>query len=122
MLLRSGDGTWRVRPLRNALQSRTSYAFDSREWLGVLQEAEARGEHLAWIFHSHVDTGAYFSAEDRHQAAPGGEPLLPGVGYLVIAVHSGCVKDTGIFWWECGGFRERPFSRAFKSSQPLEFP
>ena len=95
-------------PVRFPRTSRTAYAFEPREWLGVLMEAEARGEHVACVFHSHVDSGADFSDEDRHQAAPDGHPLLPGVSYLVIAIHSGCVRDAKIFWWECGFFQGRP--------------
>jgi hypothetical protein len=54
-----------------------------------------------------VDTGADFSDEDRHHATPEGQSLLPGVGHLVMAVHSGYVRDMKIFWWECGEFQER---------------
>jgi proteasome lid subunit RPN8/RPN11 len=110
VLLRAGEGgPWRVRPLRNTSRSpRTSYRFEPREWLGVLMEAEARGEQVACVFHSHVDTEATFSDEDRHQAAPGGQPLLPGVSYLVMAVHSGCVGDVRIFRWEHKEFQGSP--------------
>lgn len=136
VLLRTGEsGPWRVRPLRNVQDelhardpvrfprtSRTAYSFDPREWLGVLLEAEARGEHVACVFHSHVDSGAEFSDEDRRQAAPDGDPLLPGVSYLVMAIHSGCVSDVKIFWWECGNFRERQLLLDFEPVQPLEIP
>lgn len=122
VLLRSAEGgAWRVRPLRNAQDelhgrdpvrfprtSRTAFAFEPREWLGVLLEADARGEHVACVFHSHVDTGADFSDEDRRLAAPEGEPLLPGASHLVMAVHSGYVRDMKIFWWERGEFQGRP--------------
>ncbi|HYO52540.1 M67 family metallopeptidase [Archangium sp.] len=136
VLLRAGEGgPWRVRPLRNAYDelhagdpvrfprtSRTAYAFEPREWLGVLLEAEARGEHVACVFHSHVDCGADFSGEDRHQAAPDGHPLLPGVSYLVMAIHSGCVRDSRIFWWDYGIFQGRRVSLDLKSLHPLEIP
>ncbi len=135
VLLRAGaGGAWRVRPLRNAYDehharepvrfprtSRTAYLFDPREWLAVLTEAEARGEQVACVFHSHVDAGAYFSDEDRRMAAPDGLPLIPGVSYLVMAVHSGCVSEAGIFWWRCGEFLERRVSRELLTRQPLEF-
>lgn len=122
VLLRAGEGgPWRVRPLRNACDalhtSHTAYAFDPREWLGVLLDAETRGEHVACVFHSHVDRGAYFSDEDRRQAAPDGQPLIPSVAYLVFSVHSGCVRDARIFWWKCGEFQDRRVSRDSLSSQ-----
>lgn len=136
VLLRAGQGgAWRVRSLRNAQDelhardpvrfprtSRTAFSFEPREWLGVLLEAEARGEHVACVFHSHVDTGADFSDEDRRQAAPDGHPLLPGVCHLVMAVHSGYVRDMEIFWWECGEFLGRPVLPRFEKPQPLEIP
>jgi [CysO sulfur-carrier protein]-S-L-cysteine hydrolase len=122
VLLRAGEGgPWRIRPLRNTSRApRTSYLFEPREWLGVLMEAETRGEQVACVFHSHVDTDATFSDEDRRQAAPGGQPLLPGVSYLVMAVHSGYVREARIFWWEHKEFQESPVSWTLPGCQPLE--
>ncbi len=114
VLLRdTARGTWRVRPLRNAYdepRARTAWCFEPREWLGVLQEADARGERIACVYHSHVETGAYLSAEDRRQAAPEGEPLLPGASYLVVAVRGGRAREAGLFWWELEDFQGRPVS------------
>jgi proteasome lid subunit RPN8/RPN11 len=102
--------------------SRTAYAFEPREWLGVLLEAEAGGEHVACVFHSHVDTSADFSDEDRHQAAPDGQPLLPSVFYLVMALHSGRVREVKIFWWNCGFFQGRLLLLDFKTDPLMEIP
>lgn len=113
VVLRQGTrGPWRCRPLRNARAARDAYAFDPAEWLGVLREADARGEQLMWVFHSHVsgDGDAGFSREDRRQAAPGGEPLLPGVSYLVMALRHGRVTARRLFRWEGKDF------------QPVEIP
>jgi proteasome lid subunit RPN8/RPN11 len=98
-----------------------AYSFDPREWLAVLTEADARGEHVACVFHSHVDTAACFSDEDRRQAAPEGQLLIPGAAYLVMSVHSGCVSAVGIFWWECGEFRGRPVLPDSWKRQPTDF-
>lgn len=124
VLLRAGEGgAWRVRPLRNVSGApRTTYAFEPREWLGVLLEAEARGEQVVCVFHSHVDADATFSDEDRRHAAPDGQPLLPGASYLVMAVHSGCVRDMKIFWWSCGNFQESHVLLDSLQLQPLEIP
>jgi [CysO sulfur-carrier protein]-S-L-cysteine hydrolase len=122
VLLRQGArGPWRCRPLRNVQDdlhaqdarrfprtSRDAYAFDPREWLGVLLEAERRGEDVVCVFHSHVEGPADFSPEDRRQAAPTGQPLLPGVSYLVVAIHSGCASQAALFGWEDGRFRRWP--------------
>jgi molybdopterin-synthase adenylyltransferase len=124
VLLRHPErGTWRVRPLRNAYDehhakeptlyphtSRTAWLFDPLEWLTVLRETDARGEQLACVYHSHADTGAYLSDEDRHHAAPGGELLLPGVSYLVVAVHGGTAREARLYWRGLECFQERRVS------------
>ncbi len=117
LLLR--EGRWRVRrmsnaydryhaidPLRFPRTSRTAYLFDPKEWLQLLTEADANGEQIACVYHSHVDAGAYFSAEDRAMAAPDGEPVLPSTAYLVVSVVAGNTKAARLFWWENGDFRE----------------
>jgi len=120
VLMRSNaTGRWRVVPMRNAYDeyrvrdpgrfprtSRTAYVFDSREQLRVWEDAEAAGETVACIFHSHTDVGAYFSGEDRAMAAPEGQPLWPGMTYLVVAIDSGKATDARCYWWEGKGFRE----------------
>ncbi|HVE86396.1 MAG TPA: M67 family metallopeptidase [Myxococcales bacterium] len=112
-------GPVRVRPMENAYDryhaqdpeafprtSRTAYHLDPRELLAVFREADDRGEALACIFHSHADAGAYFSAMDRTLAAPDGEPLYPGVGYLVVAVDQGRATAARLYRFEAGDFRE----------------
>ena len=112
---------WRVRPITNAYDryhaldpvrfprtSRTAYYFEPREWLLVSQEADARGERVACVFHSHANGIADFSAEDRAQAAPAGLPVLPGVSYLVVAVEGGRATRARLFWWQEEDFRDRP--------------
>ena len=86
--------------------SRTAYLFDPREWLGVSESADESSERVIAIVHSHVDVGAYFSAEDLLSAAPEGEPLLPGVHYLVVAINSGRATDAKSFSWQQAEFRE----------------
>ncbi|MFP2934520.1 Mov34/MPN/PAD-1 family protein [Pyxidicoccus sp. 3LG] len=106
VILRVGDtGPWRVRPLRNASpRPGTAYAFAPEEWLAVCLEADARGERVVCVFHSHVDAPATFSREDLVQAAPAGEPLLPGVSYLIVSVHRGCVICVSAYGWTGAGF------------------
>jgi proteasome lid subunit RPN8/RPN11 len=121
ILFVNSAGEWRTLPMANAYDayhakdplrfprtSRTAYAFDSRDWLKVCEEADQSGEQIGCIFHSHVDVGAYFSAEDRAMAAPDNEPLLPGVAYLVVAVDEGKASAIRLFWWDRGAFQEKP--------------
>ena len=110
---------WRVRPMPNVYDryhatdplrfprtSHTAYLFDPKEWLQLSTEADESGEKIACVYHSHVDAGAYFSAEDRSMAAPDGEPVLPSTAYLVISVGAGKAADAKLFLWESGDFRE----------------
>jgi len=124
VLLRSGaSGAWRLRIMRNAYDdlhaldpeawprsSHTAYAFAPREWLDVLREADSRGERVACVFHSHVDTTAYLSAEDKRWAAPGGQPLIPEAGWLVVSVYGGQAREAILSWWHESGFTEIPVS------------
>lgn len=119
LVLRGKDGTLRVRPMENAYDryhakdpvtfprtSRTAYRFDSKEFLAVSREADEKGEEVSCIFHSHADVGAYFSAEDRAMAAPDGEPLMPGVAYLVVAIDQGRATAARVYRWNSGDFAE----------------
>jgi [CysO sulfur-carrier protein]-S-L-cysteine hydrolase len=125
LILRGPTG-FRIHPMQNAYDryhavdperfprtSRTAYLFDPKEHLRISEEADARREQIACVFHSHCDVGAYFSQEDRQMAAPDGEPLWPGVSYLVVAVDQGVPTAAKLFWWEKGAFLERdvPLSR-----------
>ncbi len=88
--------------------NRTAYELDALQFLDLLQAAEAQGESLELIFHSHCDVGAYFSAEDVRAAAPGGTPQYPSVAYLVVDVQQGRATGSKIFVWEGGQFVEKP--------------
>lgn len=93
-------------PRRFSRSARTAYHFSPKEWLQVNLAAEAAGEEVACVYHSHVDVGSYFSDEDAAMAAPEGEPLLPGVQYLVLAVNSGKAQGARLFGWKGTCFRE----------------
>lgn len=122
VILRAGpSGPWRIRPMANAYDrhhaadpvrfphsSRTAYLFEPREWLTLHLEADARGERVVCVFHSHVNGTAQLSAEDMAQALAGGQPLLPGVSYLVVAMWDGCAAEARLFTWRNGEFRARP--------------
>ena len=114
VLLRTAAGAWRARPLRNALGARTAYAFAPSEWLAVLQDADARAERVAGVFHSHVDTPADFSDEDRRQAMTDEGPVWAEVFHLVVAVRAGRAVEARRFDWNGREFagRELPWPPA----------
>jgi proteasome lid subunit RPN8/RPN11 len=57
------------------------------------------------IYHSHVEVGAYFSAEDVRAAAPDGELMYP-VDYLVVDVRADGARGAKLFRFEGGAFTE----------------
>jgi [CysO sulfur-carrier protein]-S-L-cysteine hydrolase len=121
VIRRASDGALRVRPMENAYDrfharepddfprtARTAYLFEPREQLTVERECDQGGEQICCVFHSHTDAGAYFSAEDRRAALWEGEPVLPGVSYLVVAVDQGRPTAARLYRFEGGDFREAP--------------
>ncbi|WP_375759214.1 Mov34/MPN/PAD-1 family protein [Corallococcus exercitus] len=124
VILRSGAGegdSWRVVPLPNASPTpRIAYAFAPEAWLRVCLDADARQEAVACVFHSHVDTPAVFSIEDRRQAAPSGIALLPRVSYIVVAIHGGRAASASQSVWSMGGFQTVPLPLAdFRFEKPV---
>lgn len=116
-----GPEGWVIRPMANVYDryhavdperfprtARTAYFFDPKEWLQVSRQADEQRQQVVCVFHSHADVGAYFSQEDREMAAPEGEPLLPGVSYLVVAVDGGKATAAKLFWWANKNFHEHP--------------
>jgi proteasome lid subunit RPN8/RPN11 len=76
----------------------TAFALDPRL---IVSEAR-RGNELVAIVHSHVDVGAYFSAEDRRGAttADGSAPLFPGVAHVVVDARAEGVRGWRIYAWD----------------------
>ena len=95
---------------RDQVSARTAadgYVMDPRQHYLALEAAEQAGASLYAIVHSHPDVGAYFSKEDQRQAlADDGEPIWPGVRYLVVSVRSGNVDAASFFTWHA---QERVF-------------
>jgi proteasome lid subunit RPN8/RPN11 len=105
----SGPRGHRVLGLPNAVdpsQAGHHFQFDEARWLAVLTEADARGEAVSCVFHSHIDSPADFSARDVEAAAPGGTPLLPGVTYLVVSVRGEGATEARLFRWSGDFFVE----------------
>lgn len=80
----------------------------------ALAEGAARGRPVKVFFHSHLDCGSYFSAEDAASMTLGGtgEPSY-ALSYLVTAVDRGEVTQHRLFIWEpeSRAFVEAPFTR-----------
>ena len=78
--------------------------MDPKAQFLAIDAAERAGGRLYAIVHSHPDAGAYFSNEDKAKALDdGGEPLWPGVQYLVVLVRNGAVDAVRLYIWDPGG-------------------
>ncbi len=88
--------------------AKTAYLIDPREQQALFDAAEKNGREVKAIFHSHTDHDAYFSEEDRLVAAPWGEPMFPGVSYVVASIWDGTLKALNEFYWDASinGFQE----------------
>jgi adenylyltransferase/sulfurtransferase len=73
-------------PERYPRTAANGYFMDPATMMRLDKELAASGRRSKVIVHSHVDVGAYFSAEDKTRALWAGEPILPGMAYLVCGV------------------------------------
>ena len=86
-------------PVRHPRNSRTAYFIDPKDLLAIGRR-ESQGYRVAAIYHSHIDTGAYFSPTDRQNALVNGEPAYPDAVYVVVSVLEGRVADSAAFVWD----------------------
>ena len=80
----------------------------------AIHHGSLSGRPVKVFFHSHLDCGAYFSAEDAASMTMGntGGPSY-ALAYLVTAVDQGEVSDHRLFIWDTSrnAFVEAPFSK-----------
>ena len=106
-------------PVAFPRDARTAYWMNEVDYLKACTEAEARGEDVTAVYHSHVGTDAYLSELDLEYAL---HPLFPfpRADQIVVAVpepdaahlslrelEDGTAEGIGIFVWypELGTFR-----------------
>jgi [CysO sulfur-carrier protein]-S-L-cysteine hydrolase len=82
----------------------TAYNLGARDIM-FLDRSQKSERPVRIIYHSHIDVGAYFSAEDARAAAPDGELLYP-VDYLVVDVSKDGVRGAKLFRFDAGNFVE----------------
>jgi proteasome lid subunit RPN8/RPN11 len=70
-------------PCRNADQSARTYTVDSRDYLSAMRDAEARGDEIIGVWHSHTHTDAYPSTTDVRQAVD------PAWVYVIVSLKRG---------------------------------
>jgi proteasome lid subunit RPN8/RPN11 len=70
-----------VRPCRNADASARTYTVDPKDMLHTMRAAEARGEEIVGVWHSHTHTDAYPSPTDVRQAVD------PAWLYVIVSLR-----------------------------------
>ncbi len=80
-------------PGRFPRTARTAY-YIAHEHLLEIGRRESEGFEVHVIYHSHVDTGGYFSETDRKNAMVDGMPAYPAATYVVVGVTEGRVVET----------------------------
>src|SRR5690606_3171649 len=101
-----------VDPESHPRTGREYFKVNSRKFERAIQEGRERQRPVKVFFHSHLDCGAYFSAEDAASMTLGGGEPTYELAYLVTAVDRGEVTAHKLFVWdaETRRFVEAPFS------------
>lgn len=91
---------------------REYFKINSLKFERAISEGQKSGRPVKVFFHSHLDCGAYFSAEDAASMTLGGTagPTFQ-LAYLVTAVDKGEVTAHKLFVWseDSRSFVEAPF-------------
>jgi proteasome lid subunit RPN8/RPN11 len=93
-------------PVAFPRDARHAYYMAELEYLHALEEAEARGESVSAVYHSHFGQGCYLSQDDLAFAS---HPLFPfpEAAQIVVSVLADRVQDVGLF--EPTGDAAQPF-------------
>lgn len=80
---------------------REYFKVNSLKFERAIAEGARTGAPVKVFFHSHLDCGAYFSAEDAASMTLGGtgDPSYE-LAYLVTAVDQGAVSQHALFVWD----------------------
>jgi proteasome lid subunit RPN8/RPN11 len=101
---------------------RTYFEFNVRRFDSAVRSAAEAGRPVKVLYHSHLDTGAYFSPTDRAAMSMGKVPeteggaieLGPGpawpLAFLVTSVGADGVRAHALFAWTGADFEEKPFT------------
>jgi proteasome lid subunit RPN8/RPN11 len=101
-----------VRPCRNVQQelhqkyperfprdATIGYTMAKEDIEAIVQETQQLGWMVKICYHSHPNTGAYFSQEDRRNAE-GWDLWFPGVRFVVISTYPGEIRDMQGYRWD----------------------
>lgn len=101
-----------VRPCRNVQQelhqkyperfprdATIGYTMAKDDIEAIVTEAQGHGWVVKVCYHSHPNTGAYFSQEDRRNAE-GWDLWFPGVRFVVVSAYPGEIRDIQGYRWD----------------------
>jgi proteasome lid subunit RPN8/RPN11 len=101
-----------VRPCRNVQQelhqkyperfprdATIGYTMAKEDIEAIVQETQQLGWMVKVCYHSHPNSGAYFSQEDRRNAE-GWDLWFPGVRFVVIATYPEEIRDMQGYRWD----------------------
>ncbi|MCC6526035.1 MAG: Mov34/MPN/PAD-1 family protein [Polyangiaceae bacterium] len=107
-------------PVTYFRSARTYFEVDLYAFEGAHTRALAAARPIKVLYHSHLDTGAYFSPTDKAAMSRGhvpeheGGPAVLGPGpywplaFLVTSVAAGRIAEHRLFVWEGGDFVAAP--------------
>ncbi len=79
--------------------ARTAYVMHPDDLIAIHKESESEDLPIKAFYHSHPDHEAYFSDKDKSDAMMWGEPVYPGVAYLVISIYGDTIRVVKAFTW-----------------------
>lgn len=93
-------------PVEYPRDGKQAFYMNSLDYMMVYEEAEARGEQVTAVYHSHVGVGAYFSGMDLAYAESENFPF-PDADHIVVAISEEKVDSVGFFrkGEDCQSFR-----------------
>jgi len=90
LVVAPGGGAAEAWPLPNvAPDPSRAFLVPPEALLLAFRRLDAGGGALLAVYHSHLSGGAALSASDLEVALAGGEPVLPGVAQVVVALEKG---------------------------------
>jgi len=107
-------------PVAYPRDGRAAFWMSEVDYMHTRDEAEAAGERVTAVYHSHVKERVYLSEMDLDYARhaffpfPDADQIVvavpdPDASHLSMRLEDGCAQDIGIFVWDAAGaaFRGR---------------
>jgi proteasome lid subunit RPN8/RPN11 len=86
-------------PERFPRDATVGYTMAKDDIEAIVKESQERGWIVKVCYHSHPNTGAYFSQEDRRNAE-GWDLWFPGVRFVVLSAYPGEIRDIQGYRWD----------------------